>query len=124
MPLIMENHVEEEKIPVEINDEDRILLFFAYFGPLSIVSLLASRKEFVKWHSKQGFIFFIVWMIFFIILMPIYKFFGLILLGWLVQILGLLTGLGIFSIIVFCIVRAIEGEKFKIPFVGDLADRF
>jgi uncharacterized membrane protein len=119
-----EDSVEEEKIPVEIKDEDRILLLFAYLGPLSIVSLLASRKEFVKWHSKQGFIFFIVWMAFFIILVPIYKFFYLIWLGWLIQILGLLIGLGIFSLIVFCIVRAIEGEKFKIPFVGDLADRF
>lgn len=120
----MEDPVDEEKIPVEIKDEDRILLLFAYLGPLAIVSLLASRKEFVKWHSKQGFIFFIVWMVFFIILVPIYKFFWWIYLGWLIQILGLLIGLGVFSLIVFCIVRAIEGEKFKIPFVGDLADRF
>ncbi len=116
--------MEEENIPVDIKDEDRILLLFAYLGPLSIVSLLASRKEFIKWHAKQGFIFFIIWMAFFIILVPIYKFFGLIWLGWLIQIMGLLIGLGIFSLIVFCIVRAIEGEKFKIPFVGDLADRF
>ncbi len=100
------------------------MLFFAYLGPLAIVSILASRKEFVKWHAKQGFIFFIIWVALFVILQPIYLFFRLIWLGWFFWIIEILIGLGIFTLAVFCIVRALEGEKFKIPFIGDLADRF
>jgi len=108
----------------ELKDEDRLMLFFSYLGPLALISILAGKKEFVKWHAKQGIIFFIVWAVLFVILQPIYLFFRLIWLGWLFLIIELLVALGIFALAVFCIVRALEGEKFKIPLIGDLADRF
>ena len=46
--------MEAERLTSELTDEDRVLLLFAYLGPLAVVSLVASRKEFVKWHAKQG----------------------------------------------------------------------
>ncbi|MEW5807129.1 MAG: hypothetical protein AB1756_07280 [Acidobacteriota bacterium] len=116
--------MEEEKLEVEIKDEDRVMLVFSYLGPLSIVSILTARKEFIKWHAKQGFIFFILWMALFVVLQPFYLFFKLIWLGWLFLTIEILIGLGIFALAFFCMVRGLEGEKFKIPFIGDLADRF
>src|SRR6185295_20323431 len=52
--------VESQNLAPEITDQDRLLLVFAYLGPLSLFSLLASRREFVKWHAKQGMLLSIV----------------------------------------------------------------
>jgi len=46
--------VDAKPLAQELTDQDRVLLVFAYLGPLFLVALLASRKEFVKWHAKQG----------------------------------------------------------------------
>jgi len=46
--------VDDQRLTQEIGDQDRLLLVFAYLGPLALFSLVASRKEFVKWHAKQG----------------------------------------------------------------------
>ena len=43
-----------EGLTSELSDQDRVLLVFGYLGPLALVSLVASRREFVKWHAKQG----------------------------------------------------------------------
>src|SRR4029079_12798200 len=46
--------VNSEPIAQELTDQDRVLLVFAYLGPLSLLPLIAARREFVKWHAKQG----------------------------------------------------------------------
>jgi hypothetical protein len=46
--------VDDQRLNQEIGDQDRLLLVFAYLGPLALFALVASRKEFVKWHAKQG----------------------------------------------------------------------
>ena len=46
--------METENLTQELSDQDRILLVFGYLGPLALVTLVASRREFVKWHAKQG----------------------------------------------------------------------
>ena len=46
--------METEQLGQELSDQDRILLVFGYLGPLAIVALVATRREFVKWHAKQG----------------------------------------------------------------------
>jgi hypothetical protein len=43
-----------DQLSPDLTDQDRLLVVFAYLGPLALVSLLASRREFVKWHAKQG----------------------------------------------------------------------
>ena len=46
--------MDDQQLRQEIGDQDRILLVFAYLGPLALFALVAGRKEFVKWHAKQG----------------------------------------------------------------------
>ena len=46
--------METDQLGQELGDQDRVLLVFDYLGPLALVSLMASRREFVKWHAKQG----------------------------------------------------------------------
>jgi uncharacterized membrane protein len=118
----------EERLTSELTDEDRILLLFAYLGPLAVVSLVASRKEFVKWHAKQGLLLLFVAAALYLLLRSVHL---LLMQGpWLVRFLGGLfwtlvglSALGLGVLLLLCVVRALEGERFKVPLLGDLADR-
>jgi uncharacterized membrane protein len=109
----------------ELSDQDKVLLVFAYFGPLALVSLVAARKEFVKWHAKQGAILAVavafVWIVarglFLLVRGKLWALFGVLFWGG-----AALTALGLMIVLLLCIVRALEGERFKIPVLGDLAD--
>ena len=119
--------MEGQDIAPELTDQDRILLLFDYLGPLALFSLVASRREFVKWHAKQGLVLSVTVVALYVIARTIHILMLKILwpvfgdLFW--AVVGLLV-LGILLLILLCIVRALEGERFKIPMLGDLADRF
>lgn len=109
----------------EIGDQDRLLLVFAYLGPLALFALVASRKEFVKWHAKQGVLLScavaLVWIgargVYLLIRERLWPLFGL-----LFSAAAALTALGLVLVVFLCLVRALEGERFKVPLLGDLAD--
>ena len=110
----------------ELTDQDRLLLVFGYLGPLALVSLLASRREFVKWHAKQG----LVLSATLVALYPVLRFVHYILDSILWPVFGelfrvgiWLSVLGIFVMMLVCIIRALECERFRLPMLGDLADR-
>ena len=118
--------METEQYAQELSDEDRILLVFGYLGPLALVSLVASRREFVKWHAKQGLLLSLTLAAAYVIVRMVHwpldrwvPFLGEIFWAGVV-----LSGLGALVLLLFCIVRALEGERFKIPVLGDVADRF
>lgn len=117
--------VEAQGVAPDLTDQDKILLVFDYLGPLAFVSLVASRREFVRWHAKQGLLFsasvvalYLIMKILHIvlrrILWPVF--------GELFWALAALVWLGMSLVFVVCLVRALEGERFKIPLLGDLAD--
>ena len=53
--------MDSEPLGQELSDQDRVLLVFGYLGPLALVTLVASRREFVKWHAKQGLALSLTW---------------------------------------------------------------
>jgi uncharacterized membrane protein len=117
--------VDQTHLTQELSDQDRLLLVFAYLGPLGLFSLVAGRKEFVKWHAKQGVLLSILVAAVWVIMRGLY----LVVRAKLWSLLGALFGvaagmvaLGVLLLGFLCIVRALEGERFKVPFVGDLAD--
>jgi uncharacterized membrane protein len=120
--------MEAERLTAELTDEDRILLVFAYLGPLAVASLVASRKEFVKWHAKQGLLLAFAAAAGYLVLKAVHL---LLLQGpLLLRVLGELfwtvvglTSLGLGVLVLLCVVRALEGERFKVPGLGELADR-
>jgi uncharacterized membrane protein len=117
--------VDDQHLNQEIGDQDRLLLVFAYLGPLALFSLVASRKEFVKWHAKQGVLLSCAVAVLWIVARGLYlliraKLWPL--LGALFTAAAGLTALGLFLVVFLCLVRALEGERFKVPLLGDLAD--
>lgn len=119
--------MESENLAAELTDQDRILLVFGYLGPLALVSLVASRREFVKWHAKQGLVLSATLVALYVVLRPVHLFLKRHLWTVLSEMFGAgigLVALGVFLLMILCIVRALEGERFKIPLLGELADRF
>ena len=118
--------MENEPLAPEIDDQDRILLLFAYLGPLALVALVASRRELVKWHAKQGLLVLAFITGSYLILKPIHLLLKNPYVAWLGELYWTLVGLtalGVGVLLLVCIVRALEGERFRIPLLGELADR-
>lgn len=117
--------MDDQHLNPEIGDQDRLLLVFAYLGPLALFALVASRKEFVKWHAKQGVLLScavaVVWIaargVYLLIRERLWPLFGA-----LFSTAAALTALGLLLVVFLCLVRALEGERFKVPLLGDLAD--
>ena len=109
-----------------LSDQDRLLLLFGYLGPLALVSLVASRREFVKWHAKQG----LALSATLVLLYSALRFVQFVAERFLWQVFGELLRLALWTTVVgiviamlVCIVRGLEGERFKLPMLGELADR-
>ncbi len=109
----------------ELSDQDRLLLVFGYLGPLALVSLVASRREFVKWHAKQGVAVSVTLAVFYLVLRSFRSLLATVAPQFVAELFwfaALLTLIGFAVAMILCIVRALEGERFKLPLLGELAD--
>ena len=79
-----------------------------------------NRNRFIRFHSFQNIFFHVAWIILWIIL-------GMIahipFLGWLTLLIWPLVGLGGFIIWLVLILKAYQGQMFKLPFIGDVAEK-
>jgi uncharacterized membrane protein len=108
--------------PGPVRDHDKPMLVLSYLGALALIPLLTVHdSEYVKWHARQGLTLAGCWLAFTLVelvvaLIPV--------LGFVLVLLGLLVHAGLFFVSIFCIVKAMNGERWKVPFIGDLAERF
>ena len=117
--------METEQLGEELSDQDRVLLVFGYLGPLALVSLIASRREFVKWHAKQGLALSVSALLVYPMLRYVHLKLVLVLWTPLAEIfwaMAWIVLLGVLIAALVCIVRGLEGERFNIPLLGELAD--
>lgn len=98
-----------------VREEDKIQLVLAYLGCLCLIPLLTVKdSEFVKWHAKQG------------LVVNIGGGIALTIIG-LIPIVGLVTcllGPGLLVVDILAIMKALKGERWRIPLAADLADKF
>jgi uncharacterized membrane protein len=72
-----------------------------------------NRNPFIKFHAWQSIFLGICGFALGIIgIIPI--------LGWIILLLGMLA---LFVAWIMCVMKALKGEKFKLPFIGDLAEK-
>ncbi len=79
-----------------------------------IFLLLEKNSKFVRFHAMQSTITFLG----FTIVMFILLFIPLI--GWALNLLLAILGVIVWIV---CIVKAYQGEKYKLPFIGDIAEK-
>lgn len=100
---------------------EKLLGAVAYLlGPITgIVLLLTEKKnEYIRFHAMQSTVVFGAILLFNIVL-------GIVpILGWLIAlILSPLVGLVSFVLWIFLMWKAYSGERYKLPYFGDLAEK-
>lgn len=107
----------EESTPastVKPKSDSNLLAAISYLWILSVIILFVKKDDdFVTFHAKQGTVLFGVSVILAIVGVP------LIFLGPLI----LLINLAIFIAVIIGFVQAISGKRYKIPVVGNLAEK-
>lgn len=118
-----EERAAESELP--LTEQDRVLLVLAYVGILALVPYLTARKEFVLWHARQGLLLFGVSLVclFCMILVNVVLWQLSWVLGLLFLILLITSAFGVLALVVACILKAFEGERWRVPFLGDFVDR-
>jgi uncharacterized membrane protein len=79
-----------------------------------------NQKPLIRFHSWQSIFLFIAWIVIhialiFLAMMPF--------IGWFVWPLRMLVGLGLFILWIIVLIKAFNGERFKIPVIGDFAEK-
>lgn len=92
-----------------ITSEQKLWAVLGYVGILSLVVLLLKKDPFVHSHAKQGFLILIGE---FFMLVPIVNF----LFGWLISLIALILA-------IVGIVKSLNGESWKVPFIGEWWDQ-
>lgn len=117
-------------------DENIAALLAYVFGWVSglIFFLIEKDSKLVRFHAMQSLLFnvgvgvlcFVLWIIFFVIFFIANQISGTM--GSLVGVLGTLIWLvlllGILAAWVLCLVRAYQGQYFKLPVIGNFAEKF
>ena len=98
-----------------VRDQDKIMLVLAYLGLLALIPLVAvNDSEFVKWHAKNGLVLWIAGVVLVLVLQIVW---------YLGQFLGCLAMLGLVVVSVVGISKALKGERYRIPFVSNIASK-
>ncbi len=104
-----------------VRDQDKIMLVLCYLGIFSLIPLLTVKdSDYVKFHAKQGLVFGVGGGIALTIIMTVLQFIPI--LG---QILGCVGYLGFFGFDLYVMfAKALKGERYRIPLIADIADKF
>ncbi|MGO9129723.1 MAG: DUF4870 domain-containing protein [Bryobacteraceae bacterium] len=110
--------------PVAAGLTDNVAGALAYVTIIPAIVFLVlepfNKKRFVRFHSFQCLFLAAAWIVLNIVLMILSH---LPIIGWLVAILSMLVGLALLVLVVFLILKAYQGQMFKLPVIGDLAEQ-
>ncbi len=111
--------------PEDLDEEDKVMLVFSYLWVLALVPFMVTRREYVRWHAKQGLILCGVACVVFLgvifvgaILATLTKVFA-----WLFAFALLNIVLLYMALAMVCVIKALRGERWAIPFLGDLVEK-
>ena len=121
-PLPIEENVMSAE---DLMEEDKIMLVFSYLWVLALVPFMVTKREYVRWHAKQGLILSGVACIIFLTVI----FLGAVL-ATLSMVFAWLFAFGLvnlillyFALALVCVIKAMRGERWAIPFLGDLVEK-
>ena len=104
-----------------VRDQDKIMLVLSYLGLFALIPLLTVKdSDYVKWHAKQGLVYGVGGGIALSIISTVLAIIPVI--GWLLGCVGSLAFLGFNFYVMF--MKALKGERYRIPLFADIADKF
>lgn len=112
--------------------EENVAGLLSYiFGWLTgLIFLLIDKRPFVKFHAAQSIAlnvaFIVIWIAFWILTAILGVLSSLIFhfpIGFLLAFLMPVIGIGFFILFIFCMVKAYQHEKFKVPIIGNMVEK-
>jgi len=102
------------------------MLVLSYLGLLALIPLLTKKDDpEVQWHAKNGLALAIAWVVVFIVWeilsIVMAKMFGP--LACLGSVVGCVIAVGFLVVDVMAMIKAINGQRMRIPMVTDLAEK-
>lgn len=99
-----------------------LMLVLSYLGILALIPLLVEKDDReVQWHSKNGLVLFGAWLATWIVISILAQ---VPVLGCIAMIGWPLAGLGYLILAIMGIVKATQGQRFRIPWLSDFADKW
>jgi len=98
----------ENQTPAPVKQSDsNLMAALSYLWILSIVMLLVKKDDsYVQFHAKQGIILFVASIIL-----------------WIIPVIGWLLNIVVTILVILGFIKAIQGERYKLPVIGDLAQK-
>jgi uncharacterized membrane protein len=111
-------------VPVGAGLADNVAGALAYVTIIPAIVFLVvepfNRKRFVRFHSFQCIFFWVAWMVLWIVLSIIAH---IPFLGWATYLIWPLISLIGFIIWLILVLKAYQGQMFKLPVIGDMAEQ-
>lgn len=107
-------------------DEKNTMLILSYLWILALIPRLTKKDDpEIVWHSKNGLGLFIVEFAIYFLSIPFFLFFTFFLhtFALLFSFFYLSLSFGILILHIFCILKAIKGEKLEIPILSEYAQK-
>lgn len=99
-----------------------LMIVLSYLGLLALIPLLMEKDDQeVQWHAKHGLVLFAFWVVLGFVLGALS---AVPVLGCLSLLVSLFLPIAALVVHIICIVKGINGERFKIPMLSDFADKF
>jgi uncharacterized membrane protein len=103
--------------PSARSSEDSLMLVLSYLSLLALIPYFSSKNADVRWHAKQGLTLAGVFFVFRIAT-------WLPLVGWIAAMLYPIVSLLYFVLVVVGIVKALGGDRWRIPLIADVAEKW
>lgn len=103
-----------------MSENRNLMIVLAYLGPFALIPFLAEKDDQeVQWHSKHGLVLFGADIVISILLTVVSTMTACV--GCIVT---LPVWIAVIAVHIICIVKGVNGERFLIPGLSDLADSF
>jgi uncharacterized membrane protein len=103
---------------------DNVAGMLAYITIIPAIVFLViepyNKNRFIRFHSFQNIFFHVAWFVLWIVLATVAH---IPFLGWLTILVWPLIGLGGLILWIVLLLKAYQGQMFKLPFIGDIAEK-
>lgn len=109
-----------------VREQDKIMLVLAYFGIFGLIPFLTVKDSpYVRWHARQGLVLLGAEVVVEIGLAVLGMVMGMIVhvFAPLFGCLSALVALAYIAVAILGMVKAVGGQRWKVPVVGDLAEK-
>jgi uncharacterized membrane protein len=108
-----------------VSENRQLMIVLSYLGILALIPYAVEQRDpEVRWHSRNGLALFVADIIITMVLWVISMVLGAIpILGCIFVIFWMLIGFAILAYHIFVMMKALKGERYRIPYVTEYAER-